>query len=173
MVSTSDRFKENVLLLAHNFKAMNLSAIDMGYKFVDNGIMSFIEIYLSRLNPNDMVVSFAKFSHMYWGEIANRDRSFFNEHAEKVFDFSGKNVDSEIGTVAGQKNVFLFKQLLTTPGAVKEDDIDLIWNFFEVLVKISYKASKEEWFPEDVRKMLSEYPGIEESVAKMRRKKDQ
>jgi hypothetical protein len=165
-----DKFKENVLLLAHNFKAMNLSAIEMGYDFVDNGIMTFIEIYLSRLNPKDMVVSFAKYSHMYWNEIASRDRSFFYEHAERVFDFSGKDVDSEIGTVAGQKNVFLFKQLLTTPGAVSEDDINLLWNFFEVLVKISYKASKEDWFPEDVRKILSEYPGLEDNVAKMRRK---
>lgn len=169
-VSTSDKFKENVLLLAHNFKAMNLSAIDMGYKFVDNGIMSFIEIYLSRLNPRDMVVSFARFSHIYWNEIASRDRSFFYEHAEKVFDFSGNNVDSEIGTVAGQKNVFLFKQLLTTPGAVKDDDIELIWSFFQVLVKITYKASKEDWFPTEVGKILHEYPGIEDTVAKMRRK---
>lgn len=166
-----DKFKENVLLLAHNFKAMNLSAIDMGFDFVDNGIMTFIEIYLSRLNPKDMVVSFAKYSHMYWSEIASRDRSFFYEHAERVFDFSGKDVDSEIGTVAGQKNVFLFKQLLTTPGAVGEEDINLLWSFFEVLVKISYKASKEDWFPEDVRKTLDEYPEIEETVEKMRRKK--
>jgi len=169
-MSTCDKFKENVLLLAHNFKAMNLTAIDMGYDFVDNGIMTFIEIYLSRLNPKDMVVSFVKFSHMYWSEISSRDRSFFYEHAERVFDFSGKDVDSEIGTVAGQKNVFLFKQLLTTPGAVRDDDIDLIWSFFEVLVKISYKASKEEWFPSNVREMLMDYPGIDDIVTKMKRK---
>jgi hypothetical protein len=169
-MNTCDKFKENVLLLAHNFKAMNLTAIDMGYDFVDNGIMTFIEIYLSRLNSRDMVVSFVKFSHMYWNEIASRDKNFFYEHAERVFDFSGKDVDSEIGTVAGQKNVFLFKQLLTTPGAVREDDIYLIWNFFEVLVKISFKASKEDWFPRDVRETLLDYPDIENIVARMRRK---
>lgn len=170
-MSTPEKFKENVLLLAHNFKAMNITAIEMGYDFVDNGIMTFIEIYLSRLNPKDMVVSFVKFSHMYWNEIASRDRSFFHDHAERVFDFSGKDVDSEIGTVAGQKNVFLFKQLLTTPGAVRDDDIDLIWSFFEVLVKISFKAAKEDWFPKDVREILFDYPGIEGIVEKMRRKK--
>ena len=170
MTTTGEKFKENVLLLAHNFKAMNLTAIESGYNFVDNGIMTFIEIYLSRLNPRDMVVSFVKFSHMYWNEISVRDRNFFNEHAEKVFDFSGKNVDSEIGTVAGQKNVFLFKQLLTTPGAVGDDDIDLIWSFFEVLVKISYKASKEEWFPVEVRELLNNYPNIDEIVLRMKRK---
>lgn len=169
-MNTYDKFKENVLLLAHNFKAMNLSAIEMGYDFVDNGIMSFIEIYLSRLNPRDMVASFVKFSHMYWNEIALRDKNFFYEHAEKVFDFSGKDVDTDLGTVAGQKNVFLFKQLLTTPGAVQKDDIDLIWSFFEVLVKISFKASKEDWFPKDIAKILHEHPGIEETVANMRRK---
>lgn len=169
-MSTCERFKENVLLLAHNFKAMNLTAIDMGYDFVDNGIMTFIEIYLSRLNPRDMVVSFVKFSHMYWNEIATRDQSFFYDHAERVFDFSGNDVDSEIGTVAGQKNVFLFKQLLTTPGAVREDDIDLIWSFFEVLVKISFKAVREEWFPREVRERLLAYPEIETIVDKMRRK---
>lgn len=169
-MSTCERFKENVLLLAHNFKAMNLTAIDIGYDFVDNGIMTFIEIYLSRLNPRDMVVSFVKFSHMYWNEIATRDQSFFYDHAERVFDFSGNDVDSEIGTVAGQKNVFLFKQLLTTPGAVREDDIDLIWSFFEVLVKISFKAVREEWFPREVRERLLAYPEIETIVDKMRRK---
>lgn len=175
-----DKFKSNVLLLAHNFKAMNNSAIDSGYKFVDNGIMAFIELYLSRVDARDMLETFVTYSHKYWREIADRDTTFFHEHAEEVFDFSG-SCDAEINDVVGEKkNIFMFKQLLTTPGAVSEDDIDLIWTFFDVLVKLSWKALLEDesgksgsnpWLPANVRNLALNYDGLESCVAKIEGRK--
>lgn len=175
-----EKFKSNVLLLAHNFKAMNNSAIDAGFKFVDNGIMAFIELYLTRVDARDMLQTFVSYSYKYWREIADRDTNFFQEHAEEVFDFSG-SCDTEINDVVGEKkNIFMFKQLLTTPGAVSAEDVDLIWVFFDVLVKLSWKAILEDetgksgtkpWLTDNIRNIVLNYDGIEACVNKIEGRK--
>lgn len=167
----SERFKTNVLGLASNFKAINNSAIEKGFQFVKREITIFVEAYLSRLSGRDMLQTFAEYSHMYWGEISHRDTIFFEEHAESVFDFSNIS-GTEIGDIAGQpKNIVLFKQLLTSPDAVTEEDKDLFWRYFEAMVRITWKAILEDestqvddskaWIPREIRRRIFEMEDVE------------
>jgi hypothetical protein len=171
--SVAERFKANAVGLAQNFKAINNTALEKGFHFVKREITVFIEAYISRLDAKDLLQTFAMYSYPYWEEIANRDTNFFNEHAESVFDFS-KAVDTDLKAIAGHpKNVILFKQLLTNPNAVTEDDQLLFWRYFEAMVRICWKALLEDeargrvsseddyWIPTEYREKILSMENVE------------
>ena len=171
--SVAERFKANAVGLAQNFKAINNTALEKGFHFVKREITVFIEAYISRLDAKDLLQTFAMYSYPYWEEIANRDTNFFNEHAESVFDFS-KAVDTDLKAIAGHpKNVILFKQLLTNPNAVTEDDQLLVWRYFEAMVRICWKALLEDeargrvsseddyWIPTEYREKILSMENVE------------
>jgi len=180
----SERFKQNVLGLASNFKAINNSAIEKGFHFVKREIMIFVEAYLSRLSGRDMLQTFSEYSHMYWGEISHRDTIFFEEHAESVFDFSGA-MGTEIADIAGQpKNIVLFRQLLTSPDAVTEEDKNLFWRYFEAMVRITWKAILEDeaggaerggecWIPREIREKILQMDDIEGIIERIMERRSQ
>lgn len=180
--NVAERFKSNAVGLTQNFKAINNSALQKGFNFVKREITVFIEAYVSRLDAKDLLEGFATYSYPYWNEIAERDTVFFTEHAESVFDFS-KATDSDIRTIAGQpKSVILFKQLLTNPNAVTEDDQTLFWQYFEAMVRICWKAVLEDearssknqadyWLPKEVRENILSMENIEEIISKIEARK--
>jgi hypothetical protein len=180
--NVAERFKANAVGLAQNFKAINNSALEKGFHFVKREITVFIEAYISRLDPKELLQTFAEYSHMYWEEIADRDTNFFNEHAESVFDFS-KAVDSDLRAIAGHpKNVVLFKQLLTNPNAVTDDDRLLFWRYFEAMVRICWKAILEDegrpdntspqcWIPWNVRNKILSLENIEDIIYRIEQRK--
>jgi len=180
--NVAERFKANAVGLAQNFKAINNSALEKGFHFVKREITVFIEAYISRLEARDLIQTFAEYSYPYWGEIADRDTIFFNEHAESVFDFS-RAVDSDIRAIAGHpKNIILFKQLLTSPNAVTEDDRLLFWRYFEAMVRICWKAILEDegrfegndsqcWIPKQVRDKILAVEDIEDVIHRIEQRK--
>lgn len=176
--NVAERFKQNVIGLASNFKAINNSAIEKGHHLVKRELTVFLEAYLTRMDARDLLGYFAEYSYLYWDEISRRDTVFFNEHAERIFDFSGYT-GTEFGDVAGQpRNVIMFKQLLTSDDAVTDEDRDLFWRYFEAMVRICWKAILEDeagrgvagykdWISEDVRHTilhLEDIDGIVERV---------
>jgi hypothetical protein len=179
--NVAERFKANAIGLAQNFKAINNSALEKGFHFVKREITVFIEAFVSRMDAKELLETFATYSYLYWEEIANRDTNFFNEHAESVFDFS-KAPDSDLRAIAGHpKNVVLFKQLLTNPNAVTEDDQLLFWRYFEAMVRICWKALLEDesrssdrepcWIPKDVREKILSVEDIEDIVQRIENRK--
>lgn len=142
--NVAERFKQNVIGIASNFKAINNSAIEKGHQLVKRELTVFLEAYLKRMDGRDLLRYFAEYSYPYWDEISRRDTVFFNEHAEHIFDFSGYT-GTEFGDVAGQpRNVVMFKQLLTSDDAVTDEDRDLFWRYFEAMVRICWKAILED-----------------------------
>jgi hypothetical protein len=140
--------------------------------------MVFVEAYLARVPGRDMIQTFAEFSHEYWGEISVRDSVFFEEHAESIFDFS-RTAGTEIGDIAAQpKNIVLFRQLLKTPDAVTSEDVDLIWRYFESMVRITVKAILEDeardpadphfWIPKAIREKILQMENFEDIVEKLK-----
>jgi len=175
------RFKVNVVGLAGNFKAINNSAIQKGYNFVRLEIAVFVELYLSRLDPKELLRTFVDHSYTYWTEIANRDNSFFDQHAESVFNLNAV-VDADLKAVIGDtRNVVLFRQLLTCQEVVTEQDKLLFWNYFETMVRICWKALLEDearkegdtnfWIPKDTRDKVLSIDGIEQIIARIESRK--
>lgn len=175
------RFKANVVGLAGNFKAINNSAIQKGYNFVRREIAVFVELYLSRLDPRDLLRTFVEHSYTYWCEIANRDNAFFDQHAESVFNFDAV-VDADLKAVIGDtRNVVLFRQLLSCQDVVTEQDKLLFWNYFETMVRICWKALLEDearkegdeifWIPKETRDKILSMDKIEEIITKIESRK--
>lgn len=174
--NVAERFKQNVIGLASNFKAINNSAIEKGYNLVKRELTVFLEAYLSRMDGRDLLRYFAEYSYMYWDEISHRDTVFFNEHAEHIFDFSGYT-GTEFGDVAGQpRNVVMFRQLLTSDDAVTDEDRDLFWRYFEAMVRICWKAILEDevssdgtndWIPSEVRDTILNIEDIDDIIQRI------
>ena len=175
------RFKANVVGLAGNFKAINNSAIQKGYNFVRREIAVFVELYLSRLDPKDLLRTFVEHSYTYWSEIANRDNAFFDQHAESVFNLDAV-VDADLKAVIGDtRNVVLFRQLLTCQEVVTEQDKLLFWNYFETMVRICWKAILEDearkegdvnfWISREMRDKVLSIDNIESIIAKIEARK--
>lgn len=181
--NVAQRFKANAVGLAGNFKAINNSAIQKGYNFVRREIAVFVETYLSRLDERELLSNFVAHSYMYWSEIANRDNSFFDQHAESVFDLENMIVDPDLKAVVGNaRDVVLFRQLLTCPEVVNEDDKLLFWNYFETMVRISWKAILEDesasesfsrvpWVPKEIRNKVLGVDNIESIIHRIESRK--
>lgn len=183
--NVAERLKANAVNLAMNFKAINNTAIEKGYNFVKREMAVFIELYLSRIDARTILQTFAEYSYMYWGEIAERDQTFFSEHAENVFNFNSIT-DSELNAVVGNtRNVVLFKQLLNNPNAVTEDDKMLFWRHFEAMVRLTWKAVLEDeakpsntpdsalWIPKRVREAILSMENLEEIVSRIEQRKNE
>jgi hypothetical protein len=180
--NVGERFKANAVALASNFKAINNSALQKGYNFVRREIAVFVEAYISRLDARELLRNFVSHSYTYWGEIADRDSNFFKEHAESVFDLN-TIIDSDLKAVVGDtRNIVLFQQLLTCSDVVTEEDILLFWNYFEAMVRLSWKALLEDeardlkdegaaWLPSDLRNQILELEGIETIIRRIEARK--
>lgn len=178
----SERFKANAVALVSNFKAINNSAIQKGYNFVRREIAVFIEAYISRLDARELLRNFVSHSHTYWGEIADRDSIFFKEHAEIVFDLNAI-IDSDLKAVVGDtRNVLLFQQLFACTEVVTPEDVLLFWNYFEAMVRLSWKALLEDeirvsrdplefWLPEELRHRVLETEGVESIIQRIEGRK--
>jgi hypothetical protein len=180
--NVAERFKANAIALASNFKAINNSAIQKGYNFVRREIAVFVEAYISRLDAKELLRNFVSHSYTYWGEIADRDSIFFKEHAESVFDLN-TIIDSDLKAVVGDtRNIVLFQQLLTCSDIVTEKDVLLFWNFFEAMVRLSWKAILEDemsssndpadcWIPKELRNLVLEVENMEDIIRRVEARK--
>lgn len=128
---TISKFKKNCIRLTHTFEAIVADCCDKGLSFVDPGTVAFVRGFLTRVDEVELMESFLERSHPHWLQIATRDETFFLENANDIFGNFSKS------------NVLCFKQLFETENAINGEDRALLWDFFEMFVKICYKAIKE------------------------------
>jgi hypothetical protein len=130
--SHEKRFQANVVGLAELLQDIVEEVQRKGYKVIQLELLRLATSLLSKMNPEDLINGFIRYSHLHWDKIHERNRDFFIHNAQNVFgDLPFKDINAF-------KNLFELQDSRGNYVVSKEDEND-IWSFFSPLVKICIK----------------------------------
>jgi len=150
-----ERFKNTIIGLSSFCKELCEDLRKKKYN-IDTTLVSFAGLYLAQMDDFELIDNFILKSHPYWKEIKEHDENFFINHSDTIFDLPKDQLS--IFT-----DFFLLKDTKNKPVVSKEDK-DLIWEYFESLVRISIHHVHEERSPcmkivdgEEVKNYIKRY----------------
>jgi len=148
-----ERFKNTIIGLSSFCKELCEDLRKKKFN-VDVSMIHLAGLYLSSMDDFELIDNFILKSNMYWKEIRERNENFFISHSAEIF-----------GLPKEQLTVFTdFFVLKDTQGkpVVSKDDKDLIWEYFESLVRISIHHIHQERKPRLKTKMVDGAPVLED-----------
>lgn len=125
--ATEYRFHTNTIDLIKFFRSIleelkaNEIQIPLEPKTVDAGI-----VMVEMMEPNLVIDYFIQYSYPYWDNILEKDKSFFIEHSDTIFNGLPEDKIKQI------ENLFVEDQ-------ISEENLKGLWKFSESLVKIAIK----------------------------------
>ena len=129
-----ERFLTNILDLTDLIHELSTICWEAGCDELNPTLIALARGYLAGYDPDDLINTFIKYSHMYWGEIYERSEDFFIDHANEIFGHLPIKTN----------NINAFKILFTSVDEndehiIIDEDRDAIWDIFDSLVKICIK----------------------------------
>lgn len=91
---------------------------------IEPGLISIANGILESTPSDDLIYGFIKKSHPYWDQISSRSEEFFIEHLKDIF------------FELPEKHQVSFQKLFTM-NLIEEEDKDILWERFKIMVKIS------------------------------------
>lgn len=139
-LSPPERFKSNVIDLVDFCKGLILRLKKEKYNVTEPQILEIGILVLNTYDDTNLIEDFINGSHIYWDQIYNKNEEFFIQHSKSIFkDLPAQSVQMFI-------DIFNLKTPYNTP-AIKQDDRDVIWEFFETFVCISLNYIHEKRGP--------------------------
>lgn len=138
IVPPENRFRKNITQLSETLATIIGELQDDGHTFVPPIIIQLITTFLENFDAHTLIRNFIYYSGEHWGMIKKRNEDFFFDHADNIFRDLGDYVPN------AQKHINTFKSLFAAKDdnddfLVVQDDRNLIWEYFDSMIKISIK----------------------------------
>lgn len=151
--SEEDRFMSNASELTLFVHGLVKEVYNQGYQIVNPQLVEIAGHILNGFNKSDVIVSFITYSYPHWNSIRNKNKNFFVENAGKVFG------DLPVSNVDAFKDLFIITDRDGNP-VVSDENVEILWDFFHALVKISIKYIHRKRSPKlrvEAMKTICEY----------------
>ena len=138
VIPPENRFRQNIAQLSETLACIIQDLKDEGHSFVHPIVIKLIATFLERFDADILIRNFIYYSNEYWEMIKKRNEDFFFEHADNIFRDLADYVPN------AQKHINTFKKLFSAKDdydkfLVVQVDRDLIWDYFDCMIKISIK----------------------------------
>lgn len=127
-----ERFNTNIVDLTSLLHELITICHKAGKTKIEPGIIMLAGGLIEAIDNVKVIENFILYSYEFWGQISERDESFFTENCAKVFQDLPK------------EHVSAFKELFEAKdnygkSIIIQEDKDAIWRFFDSLIKIAIK----------------------------------
>ncbi len=138
MVPPEERFRKNIAQLSETLGAIIDELKEQGHMFVKPIIIKLMTAFIESYDAHTIIRNFVYYSNEHWAMIKERDENFFFKHADDIFRDLGDYVPN------AQKHIDTFKSLFAAKDEngdflVVQEDRNLIWEYFDSMIKISIK----------------------------------